>query len=140
MYQPMMNQHMTSQLPMYQPSMSTSYKIQPARMSFQYEPSQHHRGRADDLMPQRHSFSTDRSDFFTNLLSTPESANMHLNDIDFNFNQDGAGQSSIMVDDNIFPTGQTDTTENPSAVEHRGRLRRPRQPCRCGTSGHLGNL
>ncbi|KAF1888451.1 hypothetical protein Lal_00011222 [Lupinus albus] len=139
MYQPMMNQPMTSQLPMSQPS-SSSYNIQPGRMSFHYEPSQHHRDRVDDLMPQRHSFSTDHNDFFTTLLGTPESANMHLNHIDFNFNQDGAGPSSFMVNDNIFPTGQTNTTEDPQTVEHRGRSRRPRQPPRCGTGGHLGNL
>ncbi|KAF1877932.1 hypothetical protein Lal_00038242 [Lupinus albus] len=139
MNQPMMNQPMTSQLPMSQPS-SSSYNIQPGRMSFHYEPSQHHRDRVDDLMPQRHSFSTDHNDFFTTLLGTPESANMHLNHIDFNFNQDGAGPSSFMVNDNIFPTGQTNTTEDPPTVEHRGRSRRPRQPPRCGTSGHLGNL
>ncbi|KAF1894975.1 hypothetical protein Lal_00022470, partial [Lupinus albus] len=124
MYQPMMNQPMTSQLP-----------IQGECLFIM-----NHRDRVDDLMPQRHSFSTDHNDFFTTLLGTPESANMHLNHIDFNFNQDGAGPSSFMVNDNIFPTGQTNTTEDPPTVEHRGRSRRPRQPPSCGTGGHLGNL
>ncbi|KAF1862026.1 hypothetical protein Lal_00026543 [Lupinus albus] len=140
MYPPMMNQHMTSQLPMYQPSMSTSYNLQPGKMSFHYEPSQHHNNRVDDLMPQRHSFSTDRNDFINNLFGTPDSSNVHLNDIEFNFNQDGAGPSSFMVDDNIFPTWQTDTTQDQPTVEQRERSRCSRQPPRCRTEGHLGNL
>ncbi|KAF1892329.1 hypothetical protein Lal_00010794 [Lupinus albus] len=140
MFPPMTNQPMTSQLPMIQPSMSSSYNLQPGRMSFHYEPSQHHHNRVDDLMPQRHSFSTDQSDFINNLFGTPDSANVHLNDIEFNFNQDGAGPSSFVVNDNIFPTGLTYTTQDQPTVENRGRSRRSRQPPRCGTGGHLGNL
>ncbi|KAF1893533.1 hypothetical protein Lal_00002022 [Lupinus albus] len=140
MFPPMTNQPMTSQLPMIQPSMSSSYNLQPGRMSFHYEPSQHHHNRVDDLMPHRHSFSTDQSDFINNLFGTPDSANVHLNDIEFNFNQDGAGPSSFVVNDNIFPTGLTDTTQDQPTVENRGRSRRSRQPPRCGTGGHLGNL
>ncbi|KAF1868447.1 hypothetical protein Lal_00008254 [Lupinus albus] len=115
--------------------MSVSFNIQPGRMYF-HEPSQHHHN--DDMMHSRHSFSTDHNDFMNNLLGTPVSANQLFNDIGYNFNQDGAGPSSFMVDTNIFPTGQTYTVPDLTPTELR-RTRRNRQPCRCGTGGHLGN-
>ncbi|KAF1877934.1 hypothetical protein Lal_00038244 [Lupinus albus] len=135
MFQPTMNPPTMSQNPLYQPTVSASFNIQPGRMSF-HELSQHHR--IDDMMPSRHSFFTDHNDFMNNLLGTPDSANQLFNDIGYNFNQDGAGPSSFMVDTNIFPTGQTDTVPDPTAAELR-RTRRTRQPRRCGTGGHLGN-
>ncbi|KAF1862084.1 hypothetical protein Lal_00026601 [Lupinus albus] len=110
-------------------------QVQQGRISF-HEASQRHR--IDDMMPSHHSFSTDHNDFMNNLLSTPDSTNQLFNDIGYNFNQDGAGPSSFMVDTNIFPTGQTDTVPDPTAAELR-RTRRTRQPRRCGTGGHLGN-
>ncbi|KAF1884630.1 hypothetical protein Lal_00028511 [Lupinus albus] len=120
MFQPTMNPPTMSQNPLYQPTMSVSFNIQPGRMYF-HEPSQHHRN--DDMMPSRHSFSTDHNDFMNNLLGTPDSANQLFNDIGYNFNQDGAGPSSFMVDTNIFPTGQTDTVPNLTPAE----LRRTRR-------------
>ncbi|KAF1896977.1 hypothetical protein Lal_00034678 [Lupinus albus] len=134
-FQPTMNPPTMSQNPLYQPTMSASFNIQPGRMSFN-EPPQHHR--SDDMMPSRHSFSTDHNDFMNNLLGTPDSANQLFSDIGYNFNQDGAGPSSFMVDTNIFPTGQTDTVPDLTPAELR-RTRRNRQPRRCGMGGHLGN-
>ncbi|KAF1884599.1 hypothetical protein Lal_00028480 [Lupinus albus] len=135
MFQATMNPPIMSQNLWYQPTMSASFNIQPGRMSF-HEPSQHHR--SDDMMPSRHSFSTDHNDFMNNLLGTPDSANQLFSDIGYNLNQDGAGPSSFMVDTNIFPTGQTDTVPDQTPTEVR-RTRRNRQPRRCGTGGHLGN-
>ncbi|KAF1866372.1 hypothetical protein Lal_00024382 [Lupinus albus] len=135
MFQPTMNPPIMSQNLWYQPTMSASFNIQPGRMSF-HEPSQHHR--SDDMMPSRHSFSTDHNDFMNNLLGTPDSANQLFSDIGYNLNQDSAGPSSFMVDTNIFPTGQTDTVPDQTPTEVR-RTRRNRQPRRCGTGGHLGN-
>ncbi|CAL0331310.1 unnamed protein product [Lupinus luteus] len=95
--------------------MSDSYNIQPVRMYFQYEPL--HRHQSD------------------------HSANVFLNDMNFNFNQgDGAGPSSFPIEESIFPTEQTNTTEDQTRVQRRDVPRRTRRPHRCGTGSHFGDV
>ncbi|CAL0305265.1 unnamed protein product [Lupinus luteus] len=85
------------------------------------------------------------NDFMNTLFAanagTPDSANVFFNDISFNFNQgDGARPSSFLIDDNIFPTGQTNTNEDQTRVERRDVPRRNRRPHRCGTRSHFGDV
>ncbi|CAL0329794.1 unnamed protein product [Lupinus luteus] len=118
-------------------------KLHVGRMSFQYEPLHRHQSYCN--IGHRHSFSTQENEFMNTLFAanagTPDSANVFLNDMNFNFNQgDGAGPSSFPIEENIFPTQQTNTTEDQTRVQRRDVPRRTRRPCRRGTGSHFGDV
>ncbi|CAL0310991.1 unnamed protein product [Lupinus luteus] len=94
------------------------------------------------VRPRRHRQPpVDDNEFMNNLLGTPDSANAYFNNMGFNFNQDDvAGPSSFMVEDNIFPTADTTTQEEQPRVEQRVRPRHHRQPPVDSADAYFNNM